>query len=177
MYLLEDDLIFEIQEDYTCVTNLFNYTMPLIRYRMDDILIPEADRDGALPFTKVRNIVGRNEHIPIFTNKHGENDFISPHVISGLVIKHLRRFQLQVIDKKSFLMRVYLEEGLYETQKGAVLRETKKRLTDMLSKKDFDNVSFELQVVNDLPVDEKTGKFRLILPQDDRMNGAAHIGN
>ena len=59
MYLLENDLIFELHSDHTCVTNLFNYTMPLIRYRMEDILIPVPDDDRILPFTKVQEVIGR----------------------------------------------------------------------------------------------------------------------
>ena len=62
MYLLEDDLIFELHSDHTCVTNLFNFTMPLIRYRMEDILIPVPENDRILPFTKVQEVIGRREY-------------------------------------------------------------------------------------------------------------------
>ncbi len=44
MHLLEDDLIFELGPDDTCVTNLFNDVLPLIRHRMDDVLVPDTDR-------------------------------------------------------------------------------------------------------------------------------------
>ena len=76
MYLLEDDLIFELRSDHTCVTNLFNYTMPLIRYRMEDILIPVPGNDRILPFTKVQEVIGRREHTIFFSNKYGSDDFI-----------------------------------------------------------------------------------------------------
>ena len=50
MHLLEDDLIFELGADHTCVTNLFNEVLPLIRYRMDDVLIPETAGESPYPF-------------------------------------------------------------------------------------------------------------------------------
>ena len=57
MYLLEDDLIFELEADHTCVTNLFNRTLPLIGYRMEDVLLPLESAPGSWPFRKVREIV------------------------------------------------------------------------------------------------------------------------
>ena len=71
MSLLEDDLIFELHDDHTCVTNLFNYTMPLIRYRMDDVLVPDFDGPAHYPFTRIREVIGRHEDALVFTNRHG----------------------------------------------------------------------------------------------------------
>jgi phenylacetate-CoA ligase len=38
MTLFDDDLIYEPFEDHTVVTNLFNFTLPLIRYRMSEVI-------------------------------------------------------------------------------------------------------------------------------------------
>lgn len=165
IYLLEDNLIFELGDKYTCVTNLFNYTMPLIRYRMEDLLRPQdQDDEKIFPFIKVKEVIGRNENAPIFTNKHGVDDFISPSIITEFVVKYLRRFQMQVIDRTSFLFRVCIEDGLSDTQRAETFQEINQKLKNILKEKDLDNVSFEVQEVDDLPVDKKTGKFRLILP-------------
>ena len=94
MYLLENDLIFELKDDHTCVTNLFNYTMPLIRYRIEDILIPVLDEDRILPFTKVHEIIGRGEYTMVLTNKYGSDDFIDADTIYQFFIKYLQRFQI-----------------------------------------------------------------------------------
>jgi phenylacetate-coenzyme A ligase PaaK-like adenylate-forming protein len=40
MTLYDDALIYEFHDDHSIVTNLFNYTLPLIRYRMSDVLRP-----------------------------------------------------------------------------------------------------------------------------------------
>lgn len=163
MYLLENDLIFERHSDHTCVTNLFNYTMPLIRYRVDDILIPVSDDDRILPFTKIQEVIGRREHTIVFTNKHGSDDFISPHTIEQFIMKDLHRFQIQLIDKQSFIFKAILNKAISEFRKKEVLREIKSKIASILSEKDMDNVSFEIEESEDLPVDPKTGKFRLVV--------------
>src|SRR5580704_10642404 len=84
MCLLEDDLIFELREDCTCVTNLMNDTLPLIRYRMDDVLIPDKDASGCYPFTKIRDLVGRSEDSLVFLNRDGVEDGIHPSLIGEL---------------------------------------------------------------------------------------------
>ncbi len=102
MYLLEDDLIFEIEADHTCVTNLFNDAMPLIRYRMDDVLVPESNGHNGYPFTKVKDIVGRHEDALVFTNRHGKDDFIHPIVIVELIVSGLNAWQIVLESKTSF---------------------------------------------------------------------------
>jgi putative adenylate-forming enzyme len=163
MYLLEDDLIFEIHSDHTCVTNLFNYTMPLIRYRMEDVLIPVHEDDRILPFTKIQEAIGRREYTIVLTNKYGSDDFINPHAIYQYFIRDLRRFQIQLIDKQSFIFRALLNKSINEIQKNKVLREIKSKMHSVLSAKDMENVSFEIEESEDLPVDPRTGKFRLVL--------------
>ena len=62
MMLFEENFVFEQNEDHTLVTNLYNYTLPLIRYRMNDRLIaaekPATDRH---PYRRIKEIVGRAE--------------------------------------------------------------------------------------------------------------------
>ncbi len=105
MHLLEDDLIFELRDDCTCVTNLFNDTLPLIRYRMDDVLIPEVDASGRYPFTKVRDLVGRTEDSPVFRNRDGVEDFIHPSLIGELWVSGLKSWQIQLVDPSTFVFR------------------------------------------------------------------------
>src|SRR5262249_52675745 len=111
MYLLEDDLIFELHEDHTCITNLFNPTMPLIRYRMDDVLRPCNDGSKQYPFIKVKQLIGRYEDAFLFTNSRGQEDFIHPIVIVELIVKGLDAWQIVIIDKTSFRFRARLTPG------------------------------------------------------------------
>ncbi len=164
LYLLEDDLIFEMHRDHTCVTNLFNRTLPLIRYRMEDVLDPLPACRGVLPFRAVKDIVGRMEHAPVFTNRRGTEDFISPIILVEFHVRHLRRFQVQVLGRTSFLFRAVLDEGLDPAGREEVLRNIRAKLREILVQKEMDNVTFEIEEVGDLAVDPKTGKFRLIVP-------------
>ena len=133
IYLFEDDLIFEIEPDHTLITNLFNYTQPLIRYRMDDVLEKMEDPEPLFPFTKVQEISGRSEQIPFFTNRHGEEDFISPHIINEFIVKNVRRFQFQVVDKTSCVFRVCLDDGLSEDQRSQTLSNVDARLGEIFA--------------------------------------------
>lgn len=163
MYLFEDDLIFEIHPNHTYVTNLFNHTTPLIRYRMEDALRPIPDRDREFPFTKVGEIVGRMEQAPVFMNRHGSEDFISPHIINEFHARGLRRFQLQVLSRTSFRFRAALEPYEGDAERRDVLENIGMKLREILKQKEMDNVTFEIEEVDDLRVDPKTGKFRLIV--------------
>ena len=71
MTLFDDKLIFEFYEDHTLVTNLCNYTMPLIRYKMSDVLIPLSEKN-TYP-TIVKNLVSRTETQVNFKNFFGDN--------------------------------------------------------------------------------------------------------
>ena len=165
-YLFEDDLIFELMPDHTLITNLFNYTLPLIRYRMDDTLEQQEDSLKIYPFTKLKDIAGRNEHTPFFTNRHGENDFISIGIIGEFIVKNVRRYQLEVVDKTSYIFRVCLDQGLSNIGRANTLRDVETRLDEIFTEKDMTNVSRRIEVVDDLSPDARTGKFRLIVMPD-----------
>ena len=164
MYLFEDDLVFEPQGDKTLVTNLFNRTLPLIRYEMNDVLTPQEDTVGTYPFLKVAEISGRNEEIPVFVNRHGVEDFISPAMIVEFLVPNVRRFQLQLRDKTSCTFRVSLKKDLTDSDTRQALEQTRVRFAEILAQKEMDNVGFQVEHTDDLWADPKTGKFRLIVP-------------
>lgn len=174
MYLLENDLIFDIRKDHVLVTSLFNHTMPLIRYRMDDILAPVADEDKILPFTKVKEVIGRGENTMILTNRHGADDFITPDEICHSFIGDLWQYQVRLIDKQNFIYRAVFQKNLGELRKNEVLEKLKSKIASFLLSKQMDNVSFDVEEVESLPIDPKTGKFRVIA-KDAVMN--PEVGN
>ena len=174
MYLFEDDLIFELESDHTRITNLFNYVMPLIRYRLDDVLLPLQGRQPGLPFTRVADIIGRREYTPVFANDNGEEDFISPLVILSYFVKNVRRHQLQLVDKTRCTLRIRLTEGLDSEQREQTLRQAHAQFGELLAQKEMGKVRYKVEVVDDLPADPKTGKFRLIVPPDPDRATAGH---
>jgi phenylacetate-CoA ligase len=164
MSLLEDDLIFEFYQDHTLVTNLFNYTLPLIRYRMNDVLTPLSDISRSYPYTYVENLVGRLEHTPVFTNRHGHDDFISPYLFIEFFVKDLERFQMKIESKKFFIFKISLNKKIGSEKKSEVRSQIQEKLRDILDEKEMENVSFEIQETDDLSQGERNGKFDLIVP-------------
>ena len=163
MFLLEDDLIFEIQPDHTCVTNLFNDTLPLIRYRMDDVLVPEPNGSSRYPFTQIKDIVGRQEDSLVFTNEHGQEDFIHPIVIVELIVSGLNGWQIVLESKTSFRFRARFDAALSTQECEATRERVRERLTAILAEKEMSNVRFEIEQVESLEIDPHSGKFRLVV--------------
>ncbi len=163
MHLMEDSLIFELHDDHTCVTNLFNEVMPLIRYRLDDVLVPDTESENKYPFTKVRGIVGRCEDALVFTNKHGKEDFIHPIVIVELVIPGLNAWQIVLESKTSFRFRARLEAGQTEQEQQATRDRIIQTMGALLAEKDMENVKFTIEQVDALEIDAHSGKFRLVV--------------
>jgi phenylacetate-coenzyme A ligase PaaK-like adenylate-forming protein len=163
MSLCEDDLIFELHDDHTCVTNLFNRTLPLIRYRMEDILKPQPSPDTGATCRTIEDLVGRMEQAPVFLNRRGEEDFISPFIFIEFQAKNLRRFRIVIESMTSFRFLAVLEAGLTFAEREAAIHEIEAGLMDILHQKEMDNVTFRIEATDDLPVDPRTGKFKLIV--------------
>ncbi len=160
--LYDDDLIYECHEDHTLITNLFNRTLPLIRYRMSDTLRP-VQTDQHKPYTVIENLIGRNELQPVFTNQSGVKDFISPHTINEIFVTGVTRFQMHLLSDTSFRFMVCLDSQMQPEQKAAARAAVATRLREILAAKHLENVSFEVVETNDLPVSPVTRKFQLIV--------------
>lgn len=167
MHLMEDDLMFELNEDHTCVTNLFNETMPLIRYRMDDVLVPDPRGNGGYPHTRIKDIVGRREDALVFTNRHGHDDFIHPIVIVELIVNGLDAWQIVLKSKTSFSFLARFDAHLSARQRLATREAIKEKLSAILAEKEMTGVRFEIEEVDSLVVDPYSGKFRLVVREPE----------
>jgi phenylacetate-CoA ligase len=164
MTLIDDNLVFELYDDHSIITNLYNYTMPLIRYRMSDIR-RLVSPPGARPIV-IENLVGRTEQMPIFINSEGVKDFISPHTINEIFVKGVTRFQLQITGQTSFRFPICVEQTLDAEARAAAAAAVKLRLTEILRQKGLGNVTFEVPIVADIPLNERTRKFQLIVARN-----------
>jgi phenylacetate-coenzyme A ligase PaaK-like adenylate-forming protein len=162
--LRDDDLIFEFYSDHSVITNLFNYTLPLIRYRMADILRPIESGEHA-PYLVIESLVGRNELQPVFRNRDGAEDFISPHTINEVFVAGVTRFQLQLTGADEFRFMVCLDTALDAAARNAAVEGVAQRLREILARKRMDNVRFAVVPTDDLPVNPRTRKFQLIVDQ------------
>jgi phenylacetate-CoA ligase len=159
IYMMDDLCYLEIKKDHALITNLFNKTQPLIRYKIHDVFTIKEDETKRLPFTLVNDIVGRTEAMIWFENKDGTMDFIHPIVIAEFYVKGLEKLQFVIKDKKSFEFLAVISES----NKEEVITKIKQELDTILADKNFTNVTYEIKVVDDLTVDKKTGKFQLIV--------------
>jgi phenylacetate-coenzyme A ligase PaaK-like adenylate-forming protein len=166
MTLINENLAFEFREDHSLVTNLFNYTMPMIRYRMSDILRPVSPPE-ARPIV-IRNLVGRTEQMPIFLNREGVKDFISPHTINEIFVKGVTRFQMQITGPSSFRFPICLEPALGGEARAAAAAAVESRLKEILQQKGLGNVAFEVPIVAHIPLNERTRKFQLIVNRESK---------
>jgi phenylacetate-CoA ligase len=164
MTLIDDNLMFEFYEDHSVITNLFNYTLPLIRYRMSDILRPVSAL-GARRIV-IQNLVGRTEQMPVFVNGAGAKDFISPHIINEIFVKGVTRFQMQITGASSFRFPICVDAGLDEAGRANAETGVRLRLAEILAQKGLSNVRFEVQIVADIPLNERTRKFQLIVTRN-----------
>ena len=160
--LYDHDLCFELYADHTLVTNLFNYTLPLIRYRMADTLLPIPSEEHA-PYLVIENIVGRNELLPRFKNRDGVEDFVSPHTINEVFVAGVTRFQLHLTGDAEFRFMICLDSALDAAQRSAAAEAVGARLREILVRKRMDNVRFDVVPTDDLPVNPRTRKFQLIV--------------
>lgn len=162
MILYDDDLIYEFAPDHSLITNLFNYTLPMIRYRMSDILRPVAN-SSVTPYIEIESLVGRTEMMPKFVNRDGVEDFISPHTINELFVAGVTRFQMHLLSNSSFRFMVCLDPAANAEKQAVAKVGMERRLREVLDQKLMQNVTFEVVAANDLPVNPKTRKFNLIL--------------
>jgi phenylacetate-coenzyme A ligase PaaK-like adenylate-forming protein len=165
MTLFDDDLIFEPAADHVLVTNLFNRTLPLIRFRMSDTLRLTNLQSPYGHYPVIEPVVGRNEWVPPFRNSQGEPDFISPMIIAEIFIPGVWRFQMRWIDETAFRFAICLDTGLDAAERAAAITAIEMRLHEIFDQKGLNNVLFGVDVVDDIPVDPVTRKFKLVLPQ------------
>lgn len=157
-YLFDDVNYIEFRDDHILLTNLYNYTQPLIRYKMDDILI-RKEKGGTWPFTKIERVIGRQEEVIWLKNDSGNIDFIHPIVIVELYVKGLEKYQFIQTGDDSFTFKSVISPQFDENE---VVQKIDARLHEILKKKKMLNVDYHIIVVKDIPPDPESGKFNLI---------------
>ena len=143
------------------LTNLYNYTQPLIRYQMhDEIVINEAPCGCGSPLPTIRNLAGRQEEFLWFDTAEGKRDYLHPIVLVELFVAGLKKFQVIQTQRNEMLMKVMVDGN-----REAVLAAIRQRMQEIFSGKKLDKrVKLNLEMVEDIPNDPITGKFKLIIP-------------
>jgi phenylacetate-coenzyme A ligase PaaK-like adenylate-forming protein len=139
--------------------------MPLIRYRMSDILQRASPPDAR--HIVIRNLVGRSELLPTFQNSAGVTDFLSPHTINEIFVQGITRFQMRLTGPATFRFPVCVEAGLDAEARAAAVAAVTARLHEILVQKGLGNVTFETPIVDEIPLNTRTRKFQLIVDERD----------
>jgi phenylacetate-CoA ligase len=143
------------------LTTLYNYTQPLIRYRMnDEVMLSEKLCDCGSPFPVIESFDGRQEELLWFTPRNGIPEFIHPTCFIDFSAPDLIKLQVVQTSNDHFDLLVQLsapaEQCLPAIRSGVM---------DILSQKKLQGrVSFTLRPVDHISNDLVTGKYRMILP-------------
>jgi phenylacetate-coenzyme A ligase PaaK-like adenylate-forming protein len=146
------------------LTNLYNYTQPLIRYQMHDEIVMNEEPCGCkLPFPTMRNLAGRQEEFLWYDTADGKRDYIHPIVLVELFVAGLKKFQVIQTRRDAMLMKVMITG-----EEEAVLAAIRQRMHEIFCGKRLEEtVKLTLEVVQDIPNDPITGKYKLIIPFKD----------
>lgn len=146
------------------LTNLYNYTQPLVRYQLDDeIILADKPCECGCPFPLIESIAGRQEEFLWFEKGDGTKEYIHPLVIVEFVVPGLEKSQVVQTQRNKLLMKVIIHGN-----KEDVLSAIRRRMTEILEGKGLENVvNFEVEVADEIPIDSRTGKFKLIIPYSD----------
>ncbi len=156
-------MIFEFHEDHSVITNLFNYTLPLIRYRMSDILRPVSAPQARR--IVIQNLVGRTEQMPVFVNGAGAKGLHQSAHHQRDIRQGRDTISNAITGPSSFRFLICVDAGLDDAERATAAAGVRARLAEILAQKGLGNVAFEVQIVADIPLNERTRKFQLIVSQ------------
>ena len=92
------------------ITNLFNYTQPLIRYKMnDEVTIDNIPCKCGSPFPVLKNISGRQEEFLWFKKSDGTSDFIHPLILTSIHVEGLLKYKFIQTSCNSLLMQALID--------------------------------------------------------------------
>lgn len=147
------------------ITNLYNKTMPLIRYNL-------FDRAFYLPsecpgeFNKISFIKGRGTSFFTFKGKNGEKIKICEYPFWSLYVVGIIRYQVVQEDYNSLVVRIQWENDCATEKAQKKLREKIERiLNDYEPLKNNVKISFENV---DIISPGKTGKIQITFPLKDK---------
>lgn len=143
------------------LTNLYNFTQPLIRYRMKDVItIDNEPCKCGWPFPVVKDIDGRQEEFLWFEKANGEKEYIHPRTIGGFLLPGLEKLQVVQTQKNGFTMKVKIHGN-----KKKILPIIHRKMKEVLQQKRIDDiVNFNVVEVEEINNDPLSGKYKLVIP-------------
>lgn len=143
------------------VTNLYNYTQPLIRYQInDEIMLSDKPCHCGWPFPVIEKIAGRHEEFLWFTKTDGSREFIHPIVLVEFFVPGLEKFQFIQPTTNRLVMK-----AVTHGERDHVISAIHERMNEILAQKELNRtVRFDIEFVDNIQNDPRTGKLQLIVP-------------
>lgn len=159
MELFEDHIIFETMDNKVNITNLHNYTMPLIRFQMNDVLVPIKNYTPS-PFVRVECGVGRPEGIAYLTTMQEGQVIVQPIEVDPLMPMGVKSFAMQGDKVNHFYCTIFIDEK-YVDQSEAIRLQTEKSIQDFFSQKGLNNIQVEVHFGQDYKINPFSLKTQL----------------
>jgi len=138
------------------LTDLHNYAMPLIRYRVGDLAVPGDDQEAGGPaFRCLRRIVGRTSDI-VETPNGGQ--LVVPSFFGSSLLKSLsiRQYQVAKVSEDRLVIRLVMEDEPTPAELERVSTEIARYLNGQ--------IEYSIELADALPMSE-TGKFKLVVDE------------
>lgn len=169
MVLFDDLNVIEVVDGEMYVTCLYNFTQPLIRYRISDkLVLHEAKTDMDCFFTRADVLLCRSEDVMWFEKSDGSRECLHPLSMEGFCVGGLLDYQFCQTSGTSFEMLAEIGESAEQvTVTGEILRQVRKLLAD----KNLDEIQFSVRFVGQITPEQHTGKKPLIISRmEDKKN-------
>lgn len=153
-----DRPVSENQEGRVVLTNLYNHTLPIIRYELGDYVSLGKEQTGR-PYATIKDIRGRaTDALPV-TLYDGRKDTINSHALSAFYVPAIEKFQF-ISPRSDYVQILYISaENL-----DAVIRTEFQRILDL---KGAAKTTFEVRRVARIASDSHTGKYNVVKIQHE----------
>ena len=155
MYIGDHMYHFDQVDDKVCLSNLYLYTFPIIRYHMDDTAAIQP-HDGTQPFTKIKLKNVRALDVIEVINNQGLKVELPPLALVSIQVDGLEQYQYCKMPNNTILVKA-------KGNGGNLCERVKEEVLHILEEKKADKVvRLEVEHVDHIPCDPKTGKFKVI---------------
>jgi phenylacetate-CoA ligase len=155
MYVGDHMYHLDLVHDKVCLSNLYLYTFPILRYQMEDSFVP-LEINPLKPFTKIKLKNVRTLDTIEVTNNQGEKIQISAMALVTLNIEGLLQYQFCKKPNNTILVKI---KGKGENLVGHIKAAVKKMMYEAQAD---EVVNIEIEQVDNIPVDQITGKYKFI---------------
>ncbi|RUM88700.1 MAG: hypothetical protein DSZ23_04225 [Thermodesulfatator sp.] len=164
IFEVEDGAVGNVRYGSLILTTLFNRAQPLIRYRMEDhVTVTSEPCACGSAYHRIMSIGGRSEDFLYFKLSDGKTAFIHPSEIVEFFVPGLEKFQLRQVEPLHLHMLLVTSGDAASVREAAQRRMHKLLVSCGLEKA----VRFTTECVDEIPLDSRTGKFRLVIPFEE----------